>query len=110
MGGPSVRAAIVQREAERSESEVPKADILALFEREFVNVGAPLRVAGYQSHSSGNQERHDIQVQVHGTARTLSAEGSGPIDAFVSALQQLGVTLAVEDFSVYPSVHSLQRI
>ncbi len=90
----------VQREAERTESEVPKAEILAIFEREFVNRSEPLRVVGYSSHSEGARERHEIQVEINGARRTLSASGSGPIDAFVTALrEQAGITFSVEDYS-----------
>jgi 2-isopropylmalate synthase len=90
----------VQREAERTESEVPKADILALFRREFVNREDSLKVIGYQSRSEGQHERHDIRVEVNGVVRDLSALGNGPIDAFVTALaQQAGMSLTVEDYS-----------
>ncbi|MFT3927633.1 MAG: 2-isopropylmalate synthase [Myxococcales bacterium] len=90
----------VQREAERTEGEVSKAEIRNIFEREFVNRTEPVRVVGYSSKSEGAAERHEIQVEVNGSRRTLSATGSGPIDAFVSALRdQVGVSFSVEDYS-----------
>jgi 2-isopropylmalate synthase len=90
----------VQREAERIEGEVPKADILAIFEREYVNREAPLRVVGYRSNSQGANERHEIDVQVSGQAHALDAAGNGPIDAFVSALSRYtGHAIAIQDYT-----------
>ncbi|AUX44636.1 2-isopropylmalate synthase [Sorangium cellulosum] len=90
----------VQREAERTEGEVSKAGILAIFEREYVNQGAPVRVAGYRSTSEGADERHEFQVEIDGEARALCAGGGGPIDAFARALsREAGVEIAVEDYT-----------
>jgi 2-isopropylmalate synthase len=90
----------VQREAERTEGEVPKAEIHAIFQREFVNRTGPLKIAGYASRSEGGQERHELLVEVNGVKRTLSAIGNGPIDAFVSALaDQAGLVFTLEAYS-----------
>ncbi|XYH93157.1 2-isopropylmalate synthase [Sorangium sp. So ce1128] len=88
----------VQRRAERTEGEVQKAEILAIFEREYVNRGAPLRVVEYRRSGQGASERHEFHVQIRGVAQVLSAAGSGPVEAFASALSRhAGISIAVDE-------------
>ncbi len=91
---------LVQREAERTESEVSKETILALFEREYLHRDVPLRVVGYRSEAEADGERHDVDVTIDGTEATLAASGNGPIDAFVTALGRFsGIELTVEEYA-----------
>ncbi|WP_437585498.1 2-isopropylmalate synthase [Sorangium sp. So ce1000] len=96
----------VQRRAERTEGEVQKAEILAIFEREYVNRGGPLRVTGHRRVGQGADERHELQVQIRGVAHVLSAAGGSPAEAFASALSRhTGVTIAVDEHAA----HALPR-
>ncbi|XXT14960.1 2-isopropylmalate synthase [Sorangium sp. So ce429] len=88
----------VQRRAERTEGEVQKDEILAIFEREYVNRGAPLRVVEYGRSGQGAGERHEFHVQIRGVAQVLSAAGAGPVEAFASALSRhAGISIAVDE-------------
>ncbi|WP_437661931.1 2-isopropylmalate synthase [Sorangium sp. So ce1182] len=88
----------VQRRAERTEGEVQKDEILAIFEREYVNRGAPLRVVEYRRSGQGAGERHEFHVQIRGVAQVLSAAGAGPVEAFASALSRhAGISIAVDE-------------
>ncbi|MBC7172392.1 MAG: 2-isopropylmalate synthase, partial [Polyangiaceae bacterium] len=53
---------LVQLEAERTEREVAKDEIRAIFEREYVGRKAPLRVLGHRSHLEGRSERHEVTL------------------------------------------------
>ncbi|AUX24015.1 2-isopropylmalate synthase [Sorangium cellulosum] len=92
----------VQREAERTEGEVGKAEILAMFEREYVNRSAPLRVTGYGRSGEGAGARHEIHVQIHGIPHALSAAGGDAASAFAGALaRHLGIEIAVEEHAAH---------
>ncbi|KYF63818.1 2-isopropylmalate synthase, partial [Sorangium cellulosum] len=88
----------VQRRAERTEGEVQKAEILAIFEREYVNRGGPLRVVGHRAGGRGAGERHEFQVQIRGVPHALCAAGQSPAHAFASALSRhAGIAIAIEE-------------
>ncbi|AGP38226.1 2-isopropylmalate synthase [Sorangium cellulosum] len=88
----------VQRRAERTEGEVQKAEILAIFEREYVNRGGPLRVVGHRAGGQGAGERHEFQVQIRGVPHALCAAGQSPAHAFASALSRhAGIAIAIEE-------------
>lgn len=88
----------VQRRAERTEGEVQKDEILAIFEREYVNRGAPLRVVEHRRSGQGASARHEFHVQIRGVAQVLSAAGAGPVEAFASALSRhAGISIAVDE-------------
>jgi 2-isopropylmalate synthase len=90
----------IQAEAEREESEIAPAHIAEIFEREYIAQKAPVRVTGYRSEAQGERQRHSISVDIRGTPHVLSDEASGPIDAFVHALnQRLAQSFEVESYS-----------
>ncbi|WP_437766515.1 2-isopropylmalate synthase [Sorangium sp. So ce281] len=96
----------VQRTAERTEGEVQKAEILAIFEREYVNRAGPLRVTRHRRVGQGADERHEFQVQIRGAAHVLSAAGGSPVEALASALSRhAGIAIAVDEHAA----HALPR-
>ncbi|WP_437893090.1 2-isopropylmalate synthase [Sorangium sp. So ce124] len=96
----------VQRRAERTEGEVQKAEILAIFEREYVNRAGPLRVTRHRRVGQGADERHEFHVQIRGVAHALSAAGGSPVEAFASALSRhAGIAIAVDEHAA----HALPR-
>ncbi|WP_437520554.1 2-isopropylmalate synthase [Sorangium sp. So ce726] len=96
----------VQRRAERTEGEVQKAEILAIFEREYVNRAGPLRVTRHRRVGQGADERHEFQVQIRGVAQVLSAAGGSPVEALASALSRhAGIAIAVDEHAA----HALPR-
>ncbi|WP_438031590.1 2-isopropylmalate synthase [Sorangium sp. So ce204] len=96
----------VQRRAERTEGEVQKAEILAIFEREYVNRAGPLRVTRHRRVGQGADERHEFHVQIRGAAHVLSAAGESPAEALASALSRhAGIAIAVDEHAA----HALPR-
>ncbi|WP_437292780.1 2-isopropylmalate synthase [Sorangium sp. So ce426] len=96
----------VQRRAERTEGEVQKAEILAIFEREYVNRAGPLRVTRHRRVGQGADERHEFHVQLRGAAHVLSAAGDSPAEALASALSRhAGIAIAVDEHAA----HALPR-
>ncbi|WP_437911408.1 2-isopropylmalate synthase [Sorangium sp. So ce302] len=96
----------VQRRAERTEGEVQKAEILAIFEREYVNRAGPLRVTRHRRVGQGADERHEFHVQIRGAAHVLSAAGGSPVEALASALaRHAGIAIAVDEHAA----HALPR-
>ncbi|WP_437902279.1 2-isopropylmalate synthase [Sorangium sp. So ce327] len=96
----------VQRRAERTEGEVQKAEILAIFEREYVNRAGTLRVTRHRRVGQGADERHEFHVQIRGVAHVLSAAGGSPVEALASALSRhTGMAIAVDEHAA----HALQR-
>ncbi|WP_437605084.1 2-isopropylmalate synthase [Sorangium sp. So ce834] len=92
----------VQRRAERTEGEVQKAEILAIFEREYVNRGGPVRVVGHRTSGQGAAERHEFQVQIRGVPHALCAAGQSPAQAFASALSRhAGIAVAIEEHAAH---------
>jgi len=91
---------VIQATAERDETEIAPAQIAEVFERAYVVQHAPVRVTGYRSEAQGGRQRHSISVEIDGTAHVLSDEASGPIDAFVRALnQRLGHAFEVDSYT-----------
>ncbi|WP_441293037.1 2-isopropylmalate synthase [Sorangium sp. KYC3313] len=96
----------VQRTAERTEGEVQKAEILAIFEREYVNRAGPLRVTRHRRVGQGADERHEFHVQIRGAAHVLSAAGGSPVEALASALSRHAeIAIAVDEHAA----HALPR-
>ncbi len=97
----------VQRRAERTEGEVQKAEILAIFEREYVNRGGPLRVTEHRRSGQGEGERHEFHVQIRGVPQVLSAAGKSPVEAFASALSRhAGIAIALDEHAEHATERS----
>jgi 2-isopropylmalate synthase len=90
----------VQRLSERTGGEIEPAEIFAAFEREYVDVGAPLRLIDYHVAEDGRGSAAlDATIEDGGGVRGLRGQGNGPIDAFVAALQrELGAGVTVRDY------------
>jgi len=74
-------------------------EIRDAFFREFVNLSSPLDVADYEliHHTTERGQVHcKAAILLHGEARNVEGLGNGPINAFVHALQEIGL----KDFKV----------
>jgi 2-isopropylmalate synthase len=90
----------VQVHSESTGTETEPAEILALFDREYLANGAPLRLLDYHVADDGNG-RATIEATIgeRGGVRTIWGQGNGPIDALVEALRRdLVVELSVRDY------------
>jgi 2-isopropylmalate synthase len=79
--------------------ELSVDEIRDAFFREFVNVSSPLDVIDYELiHQAGERGRVKCQAAIlnHGEEQRIEGYGNGPINAFVHALESIGL----KDFKV----------
>ncbi len=93
---------VVQRRADSTEAELPSADILKIFLETYVEPAGPLALVDYRTvpATHASEQRHlTASVTVDGRMREIRGTGTGPIDAFVHALEEdAGMTLKVIDY------------
>ena len=79
---------VVQEAADSSGKELTSQELWSLFESEYLASSGPIGYRSHQLSTSGDgadRERITLHVQDDGTALTLHGNGTGPIDAAVSA-------------------------
>jgi 2-isopropylmalate synthase len=89
---------IVQRTAEEGGAEVTPSRIWELFEAAYLADGA-VALADYNHSASGHETCLAAKLRVRGQACAVQGTGTGPIDAFVAALKEVGLTIDVVDYS-----------
>ncbi len=94
---------LIQKLAEKTETEVAPEQLWQAFESEYLAALEPYSYVGHHAMPDpDNAERIDLEARivVHGRPRSLRGAGNGPIDAFVVGLSsELGVDLRVADYS-----------
>jgi 2-isopropylmalate synthase len=92
---------VIQARAEASGGEITPEEIREAFESRYVRPG-PLRLAEYQTTNdgvAGTPCTIDATLIDGVRSRTIYGDGTGPIDAFVDALQRsFGIAVHVRDF------------
>ena len=90
---------IVQKVCDEKGKELQKDEVFSLFEEEYRNVCGPYKLLNHKF--SEEKEEHEMLTKVHfiGTIKyngdkpqVIEGTGSGPIEAFFSALATVGVT------------------
>ncbi len=79
---------VVQREAERSETEVEADTIVGLFESHYLGKPAPYELVGYQVTRENDEDRLQATLRDGGAITVLHGRASGVVGAFVAALEQ----------------------
>ena len=90
----------VQHLADGVGREVSAAELYDLFQRVFVNAPGPYELVGYWPRPDDSDPtliHGELRVKVNGEGHLVTADGNGPISAFVMGLRQLGIT----DFTVH---------
>jgi 2-isopropylmalate synthase len=91
---------VVQRLADRTGEEVDSAQLLASFEREYLDEGSLALVEHRIEPDGAGRVGITAVVRAEGRLARVRGEGSGPIDAFVAALRKdLGRDLHVVDYA-----------
>jgi 2-isopropylmalate synthase len=92
----------VQTYSEQVGREITSEEVLRVFQDEFVNPDGPFELVGYwprPDEDDPTQIHGQLKLVINGQAREVSADGNGPLSAFVHCLKQLGVTdFDVEDY------------
>ncbi len=79
--------------------ELTPAELREAFDLHYLGVTAPLEILGYTHSSDAAGDRLVARVRVAGEEAELEGAGTGPIDAFVSAVgEQLGIELHVRAY------------
>jgi 2-isopropylmalate synthase len=80
-------AQVVQRITDERGGEVAGSDIWESFRAEYLDREVPLELDGYRIASGDEGERIDAVIRHAGKEHEAGADGNGPLDAFVKAVQ-----------------------
>ncbi|MDR0286519.1 MAG: 2-isopropylmalate synthase [Clostridiales bacterium] len=87
--------AIIKAHTDATGKELIASDILEIFKKEFINLKSPYMLKTHKIEETG--ENGDSKVKFKGTVahgnidKVVEGSGNGPIDAFFSALGQIGI-------------------
>ncbi len=82
--------------------EVTSKEVYDLFQSEFVNPPGPYELIGYWPRPDDDdptQIHGHVRIKVNGEEKEVSADGNGPLSAFVHAMRQLGAPeFTIQDY------------
>ncbi|MCD7723825.1 MAG: 2-isopropylmalate synthase [Clostridiales bacterium] len=91
--------AIVKHACDEKGKELHALEVFDLFQKEYRNVVGPYRILNHKTYEEKEEGEYLTRVHFEGAIRVkdgssvkVSGSGSGPIDAFFSALGQVGIT------------------
>jgi len=94
--------AAVQRFSDKVRREVSGAEVYQVFLDEFVNPAGPYELVGYwprPDDTDPTQIHGEVRIRVDGLEKRVTADGNGPVSAFVSAIRKTGAAgFHVEDY------------
>ena len=82
---------IVNRVADKSGGEISNDEIYALFEREYLGRKTPFDLVSFRSGERETGVKIAARLRRGEENLELVGQGNGPIDAFVSSLQEVGI-------------------
>ncbi|KKL14037.1 hypothetical protein LCGC14_2519770, partial [marine sediment metagenome] len=89
----------VQACSDRLGRELDSQEVLDIFEKEFLRPAGPYELIGYWPRPDEENPtwiHGEVRIKICGKEKSLTADGNGPIDAFVNCMRELGV----EHFSI----------
>ncbi len=89
----------VQAEAENSASEISGKDIWRIFQQKFMSQDGDWNIASYRLEHSSEGDSVDVELASKSEKLSISQTGAGPLDAFVTGLEKLGIKLDILDYS-----------
>jgi 2-isopropylmalate synthase len=93
---------VVQRHTDSEGGEVSPAQMWDIFASEYLaqhQRQPKVQVVSYSASTVESKVELSVTVDVNGQRHDLTGIGNGPIDAFVSALSGIGVTVRVLDYA-----------
>ena len=94
--------AAVQAYSDQVGREISGEEVHRIFQDEFVHPAGPYELLGYWPRPDNNNPRQihgEVRLRVEGAVETATADGNGPISAFVHCLRELGASgFTVEDY------------
>lgn len=82
---------IVNRIADTKGEELSAEDLHAAFKSEYLDRAEPISVVDFRTTEKDRVVTCHADVLINGEARTLTASGNGPINAFVTAVRETGL-------------------
>ena len=93
---------VIQQLADETEEEQSSEAIYQAFCDEYLSQGGPIEFVEYRTVPEGiggDKRRLDATVRIDGENRPIEGHGTGPVDAFVDALNRaFGLSLKVADY------------
>ena len=90
----------IQTITEDTGTEIPAAEVWLAFEDTYLDPDAPVQLVSHETTTGEKGSTVTAQMIVDGEHRTMHGAGTGPLAAFVAALQaDLGIDLEVVDYS-----------
>ncbi len=86
---------IVQEFADLVAREVSSSEVYDLFQRVFLHAPGPYELVGYWPRPDDSDPtciHGELRMKINGEEQRVTADGNGPISAFVMALRQLGIS------------------
>ncbi len=78
--------------SDRSHKELSPAEVLEIFEKEYVSINTPIELADYHFVRRGDTIKAILTIQHNGETRDISAEGNGRLDAVSNGIKKyLGI-------------------
>jgi 2-isopropylmalate synthase len=91
---------VVQRHTDDVGGEVEPARMWEIFSADYLQPATPLALNSVRtSRVAGGRDALEVAVYLDGEHRVLTGEGTGPIDAFVTALATVGIDVRVLDYA-----------
>ncbi len=98
---PEIGAAI-QEYADEVGREVSSSEVKMVFQKVFVNPAGPYILRGYwpvPDKDNPDQIHGELHMSINGIVQSAVADGNGPVSAFVSGLDKLGLQgFSVDDY------------
>ena len=99
----------VQAVADETGRELTSAEILRLFEQEYLEVTTPLSFQDYTASSKAEGgDKHGVEAVVfnRGAEQRIKGTGNGPIAAFIDGLNRaLGLNVVIHDYTEHARGH-----
>jgi 2-isopropylmalate synthase len=93
---------IIQEYADEIRREISSNEIYRLFEDTFINPRGPYKLIGYWPRPDDNDPtlvHGELHLSTNSIVHKVTADGNGPISAFVRALAEIGISgFDVEDY------------
>jgi 2-isopropylmalate synthase len=93
---------VVQHHTDEEGGEVSPQEMWDIFASEYLvehQMGAAFKIERYSTATVDGKVEIDVEIIHRGQRRPLAGVGNGPIDAFVQAIQPLGITARVLDYA-----------
>ncbi len=84
--------AAVQKVSDKAGRELDSREVLEIFENEFLNPQGPFELIGYWPRPDDENPTNihgEVRIKINGQQQTLTADGNGPIDAFIHCIRQV---------------------